>query len=118
MSSEIVAAFSPNDFFYVKAQQNKTMPDSQKCDELFNNMPLNCDAGPTQVCVDAQLCLNKKNANTLYNIQNKNGGSDQRYSDVKTVYNDALFNSFNLGVGIVVTIGFIYTKYIYTKPTP
>jgi len=118
MSSEIVAAFSPNDFFYVKAEQNKTMPAVEKCETLIDNMPMNCDLNPTNACVEAELCVNKKNANKLYNIQNKNGGTNQRYSDVKTVFNDALFNSFNLGVGIVVTIGFIYTKYIYTKPIP
>jgi len=118
MSSEIVAAFSPNDFFYVKAEENKTMPNAKNCEDLIKNPPQNCDANPTQQCLDSELCLNKKHANKLYVVQNNNGGSDQRYLDVKTEYNDALFNSFNLGVGIIITIGIIYTKYIYIKTNP
>jgi hypothetical protein len=117
MSSEIVAAFSPNDFFYIKAEKKKKMPTDSSCNKILKTTPKNCDAKPTQVCLDAQLCLNKNNANKLYNLQNSHGGSDQRYKDIKTVYNDSLFNCFNLGVGIIITVGFIYTKYIYIKTT-
>jgi len=119
MSSELIAAFSPNDFFFVKAQQgllDRPMP--KNCTTVLKATPADCKKKPIPTsCVDAELCKNKKNANTLYSIQNQYGGSDQRYADVKTVYNDALFNSFNLGVGIIVATGFIYSKYIYNTKT-
>jgi len=117
MSSELIAAFSPNDFFFVKAQQgllDRPMP--KNCTTVLKHPPSNCETNPKE-CIDAELCKNQKNANTLYSIQNQYGGSDQRYADVKTVYNDALFNSFNLGVGIIVATGFIYSKYIYNTKT-
>ena len=117
MSSEIVAAFSPNDFFYIKAEKSNIMPSESSCKTLLETTSTNCDANPTQNCINTQLCLNKQNAKKLYNLQNSHGGSDQRYRDVKTVYNDSLFNCFNLGVGIIITVGFIYTKYIYIKTT-
>uniref|UniRef100_A0A6C0B8B1 Uncharacterized protein n=1 Tax=viral metagenome TaxID=1070528 RepID=A0A6C0B8B1_9ZZZZ len=117
MSSELIAAFSPNDFFFVKAEQgllDRPMPTN--CDTVLKKPAENCstNAGP---CVDLELCKNQNNANTLYAVQNRYGGSDQRYADVKKVYNDTLFNSFNLGIGIIVATGFIYSKYIYNIKT-
>lgn len=117
MSSELIAAFSPNDFFFVKAQQgllDRPMPTN--CPTLLKKETTNCDTNPGP-CLDAELCKNQNNANILYSVQNQHGGSDQRYADVKTVYNDALFNSFNLGVGIIIVTGFIYGKYIYNIKT-
>jgi len=117
MSSELIAAFSPNDFFFVKAEQGlleQSMPTN--CATILKSTPSNCETNPEQ-CIDVELCKNQNNANTLYKVQNQYGGSDQRYSDVKTVYNDTLFNSFNLGVGIIIATGFIYAKYIYNIKT-
>lgn len=120
MSSGIVAAFSPNDFYFMKATNQDRMPDAQTCETLMSDPPTNCDKANAKetnaACVNTELCKNKENANTLYNLQNNYGGSDQRYTDVKKMYDDALFNSFNLGVGIIISIGFIYTKYIYHNP--
>jgi len=116
MSSGIVAAFSPNDFYFMKATNDGSMPDAQTCESLMSEPPQNCDSDPSDLCVQSELCKNEKNANTLYNLQNKYGGSDQKYVDVKKTYDDALFNSFNLGVGIIISIGFIYKKYIYYNP--
>jgi hypothetical protein len=115
MSSGLVVGFSPNDFFFVKAQQSGTMPDADRCSSLSTNIPQNCDVSPTQDCLNYELCKNQDNANTLYNIQNQYGGSDQKYDDGKFMYNEELFNTFNLGAGIVIAIGFIYTKYIYKQ---
>lgn len=118
MSSELIAAFSPNDFFFVKAEQSlleQSMP--KNCTTILKSTPpSNCETNPGP-CIDAELCKNQKNANTLYKIQNQYGGSDQRYADVKKVYDDTLFNSFNLGVGIIIATGFIYSKYIYNIKT-
>jgi hypothetical protein len=115
MSSGVVLGFSPNDFFFVKAEQTKEMPSKSKCDNLSENPPQNCDVSPTQECMNYELCKNKSNANILYNLQNKYGGFDQKHSDGLSLYSDTLLNTFNLGIGIVIAMGFIYTKYIY-KP--
>lgn len=117
MSSGVVIGFSPNDFFFVKAEQNRTMPSSSKCDNLLDSPPPNCDSSPTPDCINYALCNNKLNANVLYNLQNKYGGFDQKHEDGLNLYSDALFNTFTLGVGIVAAIGFIYTKYIYKPKT-
>jgi len=111
MASQTIAAFSPNDFFYVKAEENDNRP--LDCSNYPDITAESCNKGDLDL--KCQLCLNKNYANTLYSIQNENGGTDQRYEDVKTVYNDELFNSFNLGIGIIIATGFIYTKYIYIK---
>jgi hypothetical protein len=63
-------------------------------------------------CLQQKLCTNQSYANTLYNLQNNNGGSYQRYIDVQRKYNDQLINFYNLGVGITFLLGFICFKYI------
>jgi hypothetical protein len=113
MSSGVVLGFSPNDFFFVKAEQNKSMPSITRCDNLSVSPPQNCDTSNTKDCLDYQLCQNKSNANILYNLQNKYGGFDQKHTDGLSLYNDTILNTFNLGTGIIIAIGFIYTKYIY-----
>jgi hypothetical protein len=115
MSSGVVIGFSPNDFFFVKAQENNVMPTMTVCENLSENPPQKCDYFPTQDCVNNELCKNQSNATILYDLQNKYGGFDQKHSDGISLYNDTIINTFNLGIGIIVAVGFIYTKYIY-KP--
>jgi hypothetical protein len=71
MSSGIVAAFSPNDFYFMKATN---MPDAQTCETLMSDPPTNCDKANAKktnpACVNTELCKNKENANNLYNLQN------------------------------------------------
>ena len=115
MSSGVVIGFSPNDFFFVKAEENYAMPTTTECKNLSENPPQNCDSFPREECVNHELCKNKSNANILYNLQNKYGGSDQKHEDGISLYNDTIVSTFNLGTGIIIALVFIYTKYIY-KP--
>jgi hypothetical protein len=115
MSSGVVMGFSPNDFFYVRAEENNRMPTNSECNNLSLNPPENCDINSSEDCVRHELCKNQSKVNVLYNLQNKHGGFDQKHEDGKSLYNDTILTTFNLGTGIVIALAFIYTKYIY-KP--
>lgn len=43
----------------------------------------------------------------LINTEQKNSGAEARYNSMKTVYNDVIANTLNLGVGVLAAIVFI-----------
>ena len=54
------------------------------------------------------LCQNKEKAEQLTQTNSINQDSDLKYDDIKEYYNREYLNRINLGIGIVVTCGFIY----------
>ena len=122
MSTEVLIGYSSNDFFYVKAQNEGVMPSDATCATLnvtsTEDWKTKCDLkSPSinsniQACTNKALCDNKTYADKLYNLQNNNRGSDQRYLDVQKKYNDQMVNFYNLGIGITILFGFICVKYI------
>ena len=122
MSTDVIVGYSSNDFFYIRAQETGVMPTDEQCVTL-NATPSSqwdtiCDPNGTSInsnyksCANKALCDNKTYATKLYNLQNNNGGSYQRYLDVQKKYNDQMVNFYNLGIGIGILFGFICVKYI------
>jgi len=109
MASNIVVGYSPTDFFYVKAEKMDIMPTN--CDSIIipTNEQCNIDNyGDNKIdCINASLCENKTSSMLINKLQNKHSGSDQHYLDTNQEYKLTLTNSINLGIGIVILIGFI-----------
>jgi hypothetical protein len=59
-------------------------------------------------CYAKELCLNKELADKINNIQNNHLGTDEKEKDTNKVYNNELFKTFNLSVGIAILAGSIY----------
>lgn len=117
--SNVVISYSPNDFFYVKfnEQNGSSGIDDTLCKDLrpYSDMDNSCNVqeyGSSQSnkinCNLKELCKNKEKATELQVIQNNHSGSDQNYLDTKDSYNTAFLRLFNLGVGIFIIIGLIY----------
>ena len=113
--SQITVGYSPNDFFYVSAEQDGTMPNGSQCNSLSpsdTHWDISCNSANFgkyySDCVSKELCKNRDNVTNLYKLNNVHSGSDQNYLDTKTRYNEELINSFNLGMGIVLLSGLIY----------
>ena len=109
MASNIVVGYSPTDFFYVKAQEMNIMPDD--CGSITTPSETECNIdnyGDNKIdCINASLCENKTSSILINKLQNKHSGSDQHYLDTNQEYKLTLTNSINLGIGIVILIGFI-----------
>ena len=109
MATNIVVGYSPTDFFYVKAQEMNIMPNN--C-ESIRSTEEQCNADNYDKnalnCVNAALCKNKDSATLINKLQNKHSGSDQNYLDTNQEYKLTLTNSINLGIGIIILIGFIF----------
>jgi hypothetical protein len=117
--SNVVISYSPNDFFYVKfdEQNNSSTIDNNLCSPLkpYANWDTSCNTDNYNTsqnnkinCNLKELCKNKEKAEELQLIQNNHSGSGQNYLDTKDSYNTAFLRLFNLGVGIFIIIGLIY----------
>jgi len=118
--SNVVISYSPNDFFYVKfdEQNNSSTIDNNVCNPLkpYDILDTKCNTDNYNSngtndkinCNLKELCKNKEKAEELQLIQNNHSGSGQNYLDTKDSYNTAFLRLFNLGVGIFIIIGLIY----------
>jgi hypothetical protein len=109
MATNVVVGYSPTDFFYVKAQELNIMP--MNCENLTIPSDNQCNTDNYNTnklhCMNAALCKNKDNAILIGKLQNKHSGSDQHYLDTNQEYKVTVTNSINLGIGILILIGFI-----------
>lgn len=118
--SSVIIDYSPNDFFYIKA--NNIMPSDASCNDTYfliydTSCNISTDSTSKWVtdfsmnCYKKELCKNKINANKLNTLQNNHLGSDQNYINTKDIYMNEYVKSVNLIVGILVTSFLIYKFY-------
>jgi len=60
-------------------------------------------------CYIREVCINKDQSEELKNLQRKDYGVDTKYMDDHSMYYDTLATTANLGIGIVILLGVIYT---------
>ena len=114
MASTINIGYSPNDFFWINAKDQKYMPADTECDRLMSltDWETKCDAhnfeSNSDDCINKELCNNKDYATKIVNNENKNNGTDKKYTDSKQRYDVALMDMINLGIGICFTVYIIY----------
>lgn len=119
--SNVLISYSPSDFFYVKFNQQEDTPTINNfvCNPLkpydswdtsCNITNYNSDGNNKLNCNLKELCKNKEKAENLQRMQNTHYGYDQNYLDTTKSYNTELLRTFNLGIGIFIIIGLIYTN--------
>ena len=59
-------------------------------------------------CYIKELCLNKKLADKINNIQNNHLGTDEKEKDSDKIYNDEVVKTINISIGIAILLGSIY----------
>jgi hypothetical protein len=135
MANNVLVGYSPNDFFYVQAEQANKMPTDSECISNFRvngNISLGfgnrisgntslCLTNPTwdsicknnfsnnrESCIKRELCNNKRNSTKINNLQNTKSGAMEKYMNEKMNYDSVLMNTINLGIGIIFLIVVIY----------
>jgi hypothetical protein len=108
-------AYSQNDFFYSRAENNGKMPSDGSCNSMNinnSNWDISCNdmnfVDNSGNCINRELCLNKQNSNLINGIQSKNSGSLEKYENSKQVFNKTILTSINLGIGIIALVILIY----------
>jgi len=124
----ITVAYNPNDFYYYNATFSTTYSNDRKVNTndsyADNNFCLSRIAGnincrtstitgntDLQKCYDKELCINRKNALKIREIQSNHDGADMRNIDTSVDYNRELMNSYNLAIGslgILIMFYFLY----------
>jgi hypothetical protein len=109
MATNIIVGYSPTDFFYVKAQEMNIMPDDCGSTTTLSETDCNIDnySDNSYNCINSALCKNKDTAKLISKLQNTHSGSDQNYLDTNQQYKLTLTNTINLGIGILILLGFI-----------
>ena len=115
MSSIVTLGYSPNDFFYVDAQNQGIMPKTGQCQNLISTYTdAKCGAGSGGFidnsfnCIQKELCVNWKKANEITEIENQHGGADKKFTDASMTHDIALMDIINLGIGIFFAMAIIY----------
>jgi len=119
-SNDILVGYSPSDFFYSKASDEGTMPSNSQCGNIYNpsneDWEIKCNktyfSDNANECYNKELCKNRENVYWIYNNNNMNSGSTQKYLDNNQEYNKQLLTTFNLGVGILL-LSTVIIKYTY-----
>jgi len=75
------------------------------------------DGTKQKQCIQKALCDNKSLAEQLTDIETNSKGVDVKFKEDNHIYYNALLNTANLGFGILVILGFIYTS-VFRKPPP
>lgn len=113
--NNIVVGYSPTDFFYVDAMHRGEMPTPEQCTAMKPYDPywdLSCNADHitdnSGVCLQKELCKNRDSAEWLVKSQNVYAGTDAKYSDTLSQYNQEWMFTINLGIGLLFVSGLIY----------
>jgi len=134
MANNVLVGYSPNDFYYVQAEQSNLISPNTDCNGLTvrgnvtlpNGITINdgsslsltdpawdiiCNNYFSQNqdnCLKRELCNNKNKASQLGDLQNTKLGAMEKYMNEKMNYDSILMNTINLGIGIVFLIVVIY----------
>ena len=92
----IVLEYTPEDFYFLSDAKN--MPTNGQCTVDPENLS----------DYQQQLCLNKQNVNNVLKQQQNHSGMQQKMYDYQSKYYNEVIKSFNLGIGIVAIISFLY----------
>lgn len=123
----ITVAYNPNDFYYYSAkfsdnnEVNTGRPyyDNNICNSKENVVDGNVQCRSSTImgntdlnkCYDKELCINRKNALKIREIQTNHDGADVRNIDTSVDYNRELMKSYNLAIGslgILIMFYFLY----------
>jgi hypothetical protein len=134
MANNVLVGYSPNDFYYVQAEQSNIINPNTDCNNLKikgnimlpngntiasgSSLPLNNPTWDTicnnyfsqnqENCLKRELCQNKNKVTELGDLQNTKSGAMEKYMNEKMNYDSILMNTINLGIGIVFLIVVIY----------
>jgi hypothetical protein len=115
----LTVAYNPNDFYYYNAtfshgDKINTNNVDTICDDYINTSTV-CNREDTKTnlenCYDKEVCVNRKNAMKIHEIQTNHDGADTRNNDTIVDYNRELLKSYNLAIGSLGILAIFYFLY-------
>lgn len=97
----VVLEYTPQDFYFLSDARNLPTPGQ-------------CTVGRDALTeYQQQMCDNKKYVGQVLEQQQAHSGMQQKLYDGQSKYYTEVMKSFNLGIGIIAIISFLY----YSQPT-
>ena len=107
-------AYNPNDFYYVSSGlydeikddkcptylKNKQTWDTTCCTDTLNKS--SCATWNVSNCYEFELCKNKEYADIVNNLENNNGGADERQSNYNNKYQNEIIKTINISASILL----------------
>ena len=120
----LTVAYNPNDFYYYSADSivdvnsGKVVKINNKlCDTIMNATTDDCriltgfNDDNLAPCYNRELCINRKNAMKIGELQTNHDGADTRNIDINVDYNRELLKSYNLAIGSLGVLTLFYFLY-------
>lgn len=106
MSLEFLHNYSPNDFFYIGANE---MPSISECTAVAQIQCDVIDSNNQDDCIMKEKCKNKL---LLEKIQHADNGASEKHQNTKDQFNRTILQTCNLTIGI---IALSYLAYRYRR---
>lgn len=112
-TNKVIFGYSPNDFYYNVVNGNNAQTQYDIADKTCNNiLKTNIDCKDQfdvnkEKCVQKELCMNKRVAIELTDLQKQYNGADEKFNDTNIENDYIIYNIVNLGIGIAAMVGFI-----------
>jgi hypothetical protein len=109
--NDIILAFNKEDFYFY----NNNTSDCKTIQPYDKKWELSCSLSNftdnSYNCMVKELCINKDLYNNINNVQNNLNGSNEKYENVKDIYNKELLHKYNLIISIIFLFFFIIYLY-------
>lgn len=112
INTKINLEYNKNDFFYLTNANDMSKAGCPfinkaaqiRCGATFNPK----DPDSVRLCYQNELCVNQDNVEKMYAAQKKHLQYQAQLMDLQTKYQNQMTTTFNLGIGIVGAIVYIY----------
>ena len=107
-------AYNPNDFYYVSSGKyddikdicpnylgdNKAQWESDCCTDKPDK--LSCPNWNKTKCYEFEVCKNKEYADLANNLENNNGGANERHRNLQNQYQNEVMKTINISASILL----------------
>jgi hypothetical protein len=112
LNPRIDIEYNKNDFFYLTNAKDMS---TGGCKHIHDAAQVNCganfkpnDPNNVKLCYQNELCINKESVEKMYEAKKKHLQYQVQLRDLQTKYQNQMMTTFNLGIGIIGTIVYIY----------
>jgi hypothetical protein len=109
-------AYNPNDFYYVSSGvyddvkdicpnylgENKPRWESYCCTDKSDKLSCGKWDEKKTNCFEFEVCKNKEYADLANNLENNNGGANERHRNLQNQYQNEMMKTINISAGILL----------------
>lgn len=109
-------AYNPNDFYYISSGVYDDIKDicpnylgdqraqweSNCCTDKPDKSLTSCPTWNAEKCYNFEVCKNKEYAGLVNNLENNNGGANERHRNLQNQYQNEVMKTINISASILL----------------